>query len=121
MMLWHDREFANGPESVVEGKPVAQFYGLGGAWAKWPDLDEITEDLGPDTPARKVRVGDERIIFPPPLFFGSAACGLWQTARVDSCFLTRCFPLVFFFDRTGVGTLFYDDTYCSFGCLEIGA
>lgn len=55
-MLWNDEDARNGPDWVVEGTPVAQFYGLGGVWTTWDDLPEITKDLGEDTPARAVRL-----------------------------------------------------------------
>lgn len=54
-MLWLDKESASGGDWVVEGKPVAQKYGLGGAWAQWPELTDITQKLGVDSPANQVR------------------------------------------------------------------
>lgn len=53
-MLWHKPEHENGPEWVVEGAPVGQYYGLGGSWTTWEDLPEIIEDLGEGSPAGKV-------------------------------------------------------------------
>lgn len=53
-MLWHERDQGTGSAWVEEGAPVGQFYGLGGSWTKWPDLPEITEGLGRDSPARAV-------------------------------------------------------------------
>lgn len=55
-MLWVDRDSESGEDWVVEGKPVAQKYGLGGIWAVWPDLGDITQKLGADSPANQVRV-----------------------------------------------------------------
>lgn len=54
LMLWLSEKSAKGPDWVVEGYPVGQFYGLGGIWAKFADLGRITENLGEDTPAREV-------------------------------------------------------------------
>lgn len=53
-MLWHKPEHGSGPDWVVEGKPVGQYYGLGGSWTAWQDLPEITAGLGEGSPARKV-------------------------------------------------------------------
>lgn len=53
-VLWHNKSFDDGPDWVEEGKPVGQFYGLGGSWTQWNDLAEITMDLGSNTPSRQV-------------------------------------------------------------------
>lgn len=53
-MLWHDEHSADGPDWVMEGRPVAQYYGLGGYWANWRDLKDITKVLGPNSPANEV-------------------------------------------------------------------
>ncbi|CAN0037703.1 unnamed protein product [Scytosiphon promiscuus] len=67
-MLWHSPKHENGPEWVVEGAPVGQYYGLGGSWTTWRDLPEIIQILGEGSPAGQVSQIDAAANYPvgPP-------------------------------------------------------